>query len=77
MTANAVANSYVAYVNAGAARSGACAAHVLEQATSAAGSGPLGALIVTGLIGALAGAIDRGHRVPRRQPQGQAAAGTR
>jgi capsular polysaccharide biosynthesis protein len=57
MAANAVVNSFVAYVNAGNDPVGHLRAHVLEKATSATGSGPLEALLVTGLVGALAGAI--------------------
>jgi hypothetical protein len=55
-TANAVAKSYVAYLNNANSPGGRVAASLLEPATSAAGEGPLEALIVTGLIGALAGA---------------------
>ena len=55
-TANAVARSYVAYVNGASSPGGRVSASLLEPATSAAGKGPLEALIITGLIGALAGA---------------------
>ena len=55
-TANAVARSYVKYVNAASSPVGRVSASLLEPATSAAGKGSLEALIVDGLIGALGGA---------------------
>jgi capsular polysaccharide biosynthesis protein len=55
-TANAVARSYVAYVNGANSPVGRVSATLLEPATSASGKGPLEALIVSGLVGALAGA---------------------
>ncbi len=55
-TANAVASSYVAYVDGAHSPVGPVSATLLEPATSAAGKGPLEALIVTGLLGALGGA---------------------
>jgi capsular polysaccharide biosynthesis protein len=56
-TANAVAKSYVSYVNGANSPVGRVSASLLEPATSAAGKGPLEALIVTGLLGALGGAL--------------------
>lgn len=56
-TANAVANSYIAYVNSPSSPTGRVAARVLQPATSATGTKPLEAIFVTGLIGALAGAL--------------------
>ena len=56
-TANAVARSYVAYVNGASSPVGRVSASVLESATSATGKGPLKALIVSGLLGALGGAL--------------------
>ena len=56
-TANAVAKSYVAYVNGASSPVGRVSASMLEPATSAAGKGPLEALIISGLLGALAGAV--------------------
>jgi capsular polysaccharide biosynthesis protein len=55
-TANAVAKSYVALVNGASSPVGRVSASLLEPATSAAGKGPLEALIVSGLLGALGGA---------------------
>lgn len=56
-TANAVARSYVAYVNGANSPVGRVDAALLEPATSAAGKGPLETLIVAGLLGALGGAV--------------------
>jgi capsular polysaccharide biosynthesis protein len=56
-TANAVARSYVAYVNAADSPIGRVSANLLEPATSAAGRGPLTALIATGVFGAFGGAL--------------------
>lgn len=55
--ANAVANSYVAYVNGQHSPTGDVSASILEPAASAAGKGPVGGLIIFGLIGALVGAL--------------------
>ena len=56
-TANAVANSYVAYVNSSSSPIKHVSAHILQSATSATGTGPTKALVITGLVGALAGAL--------------------
>jgi capsular polysaccharide biosynthesis protein len=56
-TANAVAQSYIAYVGSADSPVGRVQARILESAESATGSTPTEALIVTGLIGALAGAL--------------------
>lgn len=53
--ANAVANSYVAYVNESPARS--VEAHVLESAASATGPSLIGHLLLMGWIGALVGLL--------------------
>jgi capsular polysaccharide biosynthesis protein len=55
--ADAVAQSYIADVGSARSPVGHVSAQILEQATLAAGSTPLKALIVTGLIGALGGAL--------------------
>jgi capsular polysaccharide biosynthesis protein len=56
-TANAVANSYVAYVSTANSPAGHVPAKVLEPATSATGSKLPGRIILFGLLGALAGAL--------------------
>jgi capsular polysaccharide biosynthesis protein len=56
-TANAVAASYIAYVNSPSSPIKHVSARILEPATSAIGTGPIKALVITGLIGALAGAL--------------------
>jgi capsular polysaccharide biosynthesis protein len=56
-TANAVANSYIAYVNSPSSPTGQVQARVLQLATTATGTKPLEAILLTGLIGALAGAL--------------------
>ena len=56
-TANAVAQSYVAYVNSPSSPIKHVSARVLEPATVATGTRPLKALVITGSIGALAGAL--------------------
>ena len=56
-TANAVAQSYINYVNSPNSPIKHVSARVLESATSATGTGPIKALVITGLIGALAGAL--------------------
>jgi len=56
-TANAVAQSYINYVNSPNSPIKHVSARVLESATSATGTGPMKALVITGLIGALAGAL--------------------
>ena len=55
--ANAVAESYVAYVGSPTGPTGQVKAQVLESATSATGSTLATAIIITALIGALAGAV--------------------
>lgn len=55
--ANAVAQSYVAYANSPRSPIEHVSARVLEPATTASGTSPRKALIITGLIGALAGAL--------------------
>jgi capsular polysaccharide biosynthesis protein len=56
-TANAVANSYVAYVNSPTSPTGQMSAHILQRATSATGTKPLKAILTTGLLGGVAGAL--------------------
>ncbi|MGH3220453.1 MAG: Wzz/FepE/Etk N-terminal domain-containing protein [Streptosporangiaceae bacterium] len=56
-TANAVANSYVAYVGAKNSPGGHVGAQILQRATTATGSSRVTALATTGVIGALAGAL--------------------
>lgn len=56
-TANAVAKSYIAYLNGADSPIGPVPASLLESATSATGRGPLEVLIVSGVIGALGGAV--------------------
>jgi len=56
-TANAVANSYVKYVDASSSPIGSQSASILQPATSASGKAPVEALIVTGFLGGLAGAL--------------------
>jgi capsular polysaccharide biosynthesis protein len=56
-TANAVADSYVAYVSAASNPAGPVPARVLHQATSASRTWLVIPLLVTGGIGALAGAL--------------------
>lgn len=55
--ANAVAQSYIADVSSAKSPVGHVSAQILEPATAATGSAPLKALVITGLIGALAGAL--------------------
>jgi capsular polysaccharide biosynthesis protein len=56
-TANAVADSYIAYVGSADSPVGRVQARILESAENATGSTPQEALIITGLIGGLAGAV--------------------
>lgn len=56
-TANAVANSYVAYVSSPGNPGGQVPARILQPATAATGTKPLEAILLTGLVGALAGAL--------------------
>jgi capsular polysaccharide biosynthesis protein len=56
-TANAVAESYIAYLNSPSSPIGRASAHMLQPATSATGTRPLKSLLVTGLIGVPAGAL--------------------
>ena len=56
-TANAVAKSYIGYISSANSPIGRVSASLLQPATSAAGRGPREALIVTGLLGALGGAL--------------------
>lgn len=56
-TANAVANSYIAYVSAANSPEGKTSATVLEAATTATGTKLPERLAVFGLLGALAGAL--------------------
>ena len=56
-TANAVAKSYIAYLYGADSPIGHVPASLLEPATSATGRGPLEMLIVSGVIGALGGAV--------------------
>jgi len=55
-TANAVANSYIAYVGGTSSPIGRVPAILLEPATTATGRGPVEMLLVGGILGALAGA---------------------
>lgn len=56
-TVNAVADSYIHYVNAPTSPIGRQSANLLQPAASASGTKPLEALIVTGFLGGLAGAL--------------------
>lgn len=56
-TANAVADSYIAYITAANSPAGQLHAHLLESAANATGAGLPSRLIVTGLLGALLGAL--------------------
>ena len=57
-TANAVAESYIAYLNSPSSPIGRASAHMRSKpATSATGTRPLKSLLVTGLIGVPAGAL--------------------
>jgi capsular polysaccharide biosynthesis protein len=56
-TANAVAQTYIAYVNSPSSPINYGSVRMLEPATTATGTRPLKALIITGLIGALGGAL--------------------
>jgi len=56
-TANAVANSYIKYVNAPTSPIRRQSASLLQPATSASGTSPIEALIVTGFLGGLAGLL--------------------
>jgi capsular polysaccharide biosynthesis protein len=56
-TANAVADSYIAYVNSPSSPTGHVSAVILQPATSATGTRPLKLPLVTGLIGVPAGAL--------------------
>lgn len=55
--ANAVANSYVAYVSSGQIPGGQVQARVLQPAATAAGKSLFTQLLVTGVLGALVGAL--------------------
>jgi len=55
--ANAVAESYIAYVSAKNSPVGHVVARMFQPAVSAVGSSPLKAMLITGLIGAVAGAV--------------------
>ena len=56
-TANAVANSYIAYVSAPSSPAGQVSAKMLESATNATGSKLPERIAIFGLLGALAGAL--------------------
>ncbi len=56
-TANAVANSYIGYIDSADSPVGRVPAHLLQPATSAAGFAPLAVLIIDALIGAISGAL--------------------
>ena len=56
-TANAVANSYIAYVGAATSPVGHVSASILESATTATGSKLPTRVVMFGLLGALAGAL--------------------
>jgi capsular polysaccharide biosynthesis protein len=56
-TANAVANSYTAYVGSGKLPGGSVQASVFQPATNATGTTPIKHLIVFALIGGIAGAL--------------------
>ena len=56
-TANAVVNSYIAYVNSPNSPIPQVSAHILQPATNASGENRWLALVLTALIGALAGAV--------------------
>jgi capsular polysaccharide biosynthesis protein len=56
-TANAIAASYIKYVDVPSSPIGNQSATILQAATSASGTAPVEALIVTGFLGGLAGAL--------------------
>jgi capsular polysaccharide biosynthesis protein len=56
-TANAVAKSYIRYIGSASSPVGRVSAHLLQEATGAAGLKPLEVLIVDALIGAVSGAL--------------------
>lgn len=56
-TANAVANSYVSYVNSKHSAVGHITAQLLESATSASGPSPTERTVIYGLVGGLAGLV--------------------
>lgn len=56
-TANAIADSYVGYVNGGNRSGARVQARVLERATSASGPSLSTRLVITGVLGALAGLL--------------------
>lgn len=56
-TANALASSYIKYVDAPTSPIGNQSAGLLQAATSASGTSPIEALIVTGFLGGLAGLL--------------------
>ena len=56
-TANAVANSYISFLDSPSSPFGRVPAHLLQSATTAAGSSPLETLIIYALIGAISGAL--------------------
>ena len=56
-TANAVANSYIAYVTAATSPVGHVSASILESASTATGSKLTTRIVIFGLLGALAGAL--------------------
>jgi capsular polysaccharide biosynthesis protein len=55
--ANAVASSYLAYVGSASSPVGHVAGRVLQPATTAAGTSPLGHLLSAGLIGVIVGTV--------------------
>ncbi len=57
VTANALASAYIKYVNAPTSPIGNQSAGLLQPATSAAGTAPIEALIVTGFLGGLGGLL--------------------
>lgn len=56
-TANAVANSYVSYVNSSHSAVGHISANLLEPASSASGSSPISRMIIYALVGGLVGVL--------------------
>jgi capsular polysaccharide biosynthesis protein len=56
-TANAVANSYIGYIDSANSPVGRVPAYLLQQATSAAGVAPLEVLVIDAFLGAISGAL--------------------
>ena len=76
-TANAVAQSYVAYVDSPSRPGPSVQARILQPALNASGPTTFRRLLVNGLLGAVDRAADRHHRGACHPSQGPALAGAR